>query len=61
MTNEELLKQYTEPAGTRQKEIHLEESWSRIRYVCPICGDWNTYGESKHCPNCGVMLNKEEK
>lgn len=61
MTSEELLKMYTEPAGTWKKEIHPEETWTRIRFVCPICGKWNTYGQSEHCPHCGVMLNEEKE
>ena len=60
MTNEELLKLYTEPAGTWKKETVCENTIPRIRFVCPICGDWNSYGQSKHCPNCGVMLSESE-
>ena len=25
----------------------------RHRYYCSVCGNWNTYGESKFCPKCG--------
>lgn len=28
------------------------------KYRCSACGDWNTYGFTKYCPNCGAkMLN----
>lgn len=26
------------------------------RYYCTACEDWNTYGESKFCPNCGAKM-----
>lgn len=28
----------------------------RRRYYCPYCGDWQTYGATKFCPNCGENM-----
>lgn len=33
----------------------------RKRFVCSECGGWQTYGETKCCPNCGKpMLEQPE-
>lgn len=37
------------------------KSWDRWRYYCPVCGDWQTYGEPKYCPNCGARVGKEDE
>lgn len=34
--------------------------WDRARYYCSACNDWNTYGKSKYCPNCGRRMQSEE-
>ena len=31
------------------------------RYYCTACEDWNTYGESKFCPNCGAKMAKSKQ
>lgn len=28
----------------------------RRRFYCSACGDWNTHGASKYCPNCGARM-----
>ena len=33
--------------------------WDRVRFYCSACGDWNTYGKSKHCPECGRRMKYE--
>lgn len=33
--------------------------WFRTRYECSACGEWQTYGETKYCPNCGKPMQKE--
>ena len=30
------------------------------RYVCSSCGDWQTYGRLRFCPNCGKKMSVEE-
>lgn len=30
------------------------------RFVCSACGDWNTYGKSKFCPECGAKMEVED-
>lgn len=31
------------------------------RYRCSKCGDWQTYGKTKYCPNCGKLMAEEAK
>ena len=26
------------------------------KYYCSCCEDWNTYGPSDYCPNCGAKM-----
>lgn len=26
------------------------------KYTCSACGDWQTYGRLKFCPNCGAKM-----
>ena len=28
----------------------------RNRFECSACGEWQTYGETKYCPNCGKPM-----
>lgn len=28
----------------------------RKRFYCPSCGDWQTYGATRFCPNCGKNM-----
>ena len=32
------------------------------RYECSVCGEWQTYGTTKYCPNCGAAMevNKDD-
>lgn len=30
----------------------------RNRYECSACGEWQSYGETKCCPNCGKPMQK---
>ena len=33
----------------------------RNRFECSACGEWQTYGKTKRCPNCGkIMLEQPE-
>ena len=43
--------------------IDIDESrgWDRKRFYCSECGDWQTYGETKFCPNCGMPMGKENR
>lgn len=31
----------------------------RRRFYCSACGNWNTHGASKYCPNCGAVMMEE--
>ena len=43
--------------------VNTDEShrWDRVRFYCSACNGWNTYGRSKHCPNCGRRMRKGEE
>ena len=28
-------------------------TWDRVRFICSACGEWQTYGKTKYCPDCG--------
>lgn len=30
------------------------------RFYCSKCGDWNSYGETNYCPNCGAKMENAE-
>lgn len=36
-----------------------ENPFFRRKFYCSCCGNWNTYGMSKYCPNCGAKMKKE--
>lgn len=31
-------------------------TWDRVRFVCSVCGEWQTYGKTKYCPECGAKM-----
>ena len=32
----------------------------RRRFYCPFCGEWQTYGVTRYCPECGAEMEIEE-
>ena len=28
----------------------------RRKWVCSVCGEWQTYGTTKRCPECGAKM-----
>lgn len=30
------------------------------RFYCSKCGDWNSYGKTNYCPNCGAKMENAE-
>ena len=63
-TIEELLDEKEEretPAHWIKKTVNDPNDiagWLRTRYECSACGEWQTYGETKYCPNCGKLMQK---
>ena len=55
----EALKQ--EPTGHWIIDIDESRRWDRKRFYCSECGEWQTYGETKFCPNCGMPMGKENR
>ncbi len=31
-------------------------TWDRVRFICSVCGEWQTYGKTKYCPECGAKM-----
>lgn len=31
----------------------------RRRFYCSACGEWQTYGATRYCPDCGAKMEKE--
>lgn len=32
----------------------------RRRFYCTACGQWQTHGKTRFCPNCGAYMGKEQ-
>lgn len=57
---ERLKESKPEVHGQWKKDIDNKRKWDRVRYYCSSCGDWQTYGEPKYCPNCGAKMDESE-
>ena len=40
--------------------VESESAFFRRKFVCSACGDWNTYGRSRYCPDCGARMIESE-
>ena len=46
-------------AGMWRKDVdNNRDMFDKVRWYCPACGEWQTYGEPKYCPNCGARVDK---
>lgn len=34
------------------------EAFMKYRHVCTVCGNWQTYGKTAYCPNCGASMDR---
>lgn len=42
-------------------EERPSEDWISIRrWYCSECGEWQTYGMTNYCPNCGADMRERE-
>lgn len=48
----------TEPPQGEWEERFVEYAspWFRRRFYCSNCGNWNTYGMTRFCPDCGAQM-----
>lgn len=46
--------------GHWREDIDNNRKWDRVRFYCSECGDWQTYGKTHYCPNCGVKMAESE-
>lgn len=58
--------EYAEKNLVEKKEEEWKEVWDenepiffRRKFYCSACGDYNTYGKSDYCPNCGAKMKRE--
>ena len=47
--------------GTWQENIDYSRNWDRVRFYCSECGNWQTYGKTDFCPNCGADMRAESE
>ena len=52
----ELLEDVPEEAEWEERTVEGSEPWFRRRFYCSACGDWQTYGKTRFCPNCGAQM-----
>ena len=58
---EALCKEEDPKIGYWAEEIDNDRRWDRIRFYCSECGEWQTYGKTNYCPNCGAKMQKEDE
>lgn len=46
--------------GQWRVDTDVSRSWDRTRFYCSKCRDWQTYGETRFCPNCGSPMEVSE-
>ena len=46
--------------GRWREDIDNNRRWDRVRFYCSKCGNWQTYGKTHYCPNCGEKMEVEE-
>lgn len=45
--------------GTWKDEFKEDaEAFVKHRYVCTVCGEWQTYGKTQYCSNCGAKMDE---
>ena len=52
------------PKGHWKIDIDREDkdrTWDWRRFYCSVCGDWQTYGETKYCMHCGAEMEVKDK
>ena len=45
---------------TAKSDVDSEFAIHDERFYCSKCGDWNTYGMTNYCPNCGAKMTNAE-
>lgn len=39
-----------------ERFVEYASPWFRRRFYCSNCGNWNTYGMTRYCPDCGAKM-----
>ena len=43
-----------------ERFVECDNPFFRRRFYCSACGDWNTYGMTRYCPDCGAKMAVKE-
>lgn len=41
---------------TVEVDEEINTPWLKNRYCCSECGNWQSYGRTPFCPNCGAKM-----
>ena len=41
---------------TVEVDEEIKTPWLKNRYCCSECGNWQSYGRTPFCPNCGAKM-----
>ena len=62
----ETLKENSKPAVKGKWEERIVEDREkdpvglfRRRWYCSVCGEWQTYGKTRYCSDCGAKMEEE--
>ena len=39
-----------------ERIVECDNPFFRLRFYCSNCGDWNTHGMTRYCPECGAKM-----
>ena len=53
--------QATRKIGHWTVERDDNRTWDRVRFICSACGEWQTYGKTNYCPDCGAKMQEVEE
>lgn len=59
--HDRILTEDAEPARNGRWEDEFKEdaeAFVKHRYVCTACSNWQTYGKTAYCPNCGAKMDR---
>ena len=56
----ELIKEDEPKSPHWRTDIDNNRDWDKVRFYCSECGEWQTYGKTKYCPDCGARMDNAE-
>lgn len=52
----DIIEKRYNPVEWEERTVEDENPYFRRRFYCTNCGDWNTNGKTKYCPDCGARM-----